>query len=490
MSKSRANAYLTDWQRKEALAEALVPLVGGLYRERALVVAVFGTSLVGKTPVQMLSIFSSAAVYAGEELALRDAVSLLELMNNLDLGRARVDIGKLLVRYARSGHDSLDAWATEAFAPLVSSPKSMPAQAQDVVLYGFGRIGRLIARILIGKTGGGDKYRLRAIVLRPLKSPGDLDRRASLLATDSVHGPFNGTIEVDHDAKALIVNGNMIHIIEANSPDEADYAAYGIKDAVVVDNTGKWRDREALSLHLRAPGAAKVVLTAPGKGIPNIVYGVNHRDLDPEETIFSAASCTTNAITPVLSVLHDSYGIRRGHIETIHAYTNDQNLIDNFHKKDRRGRAAALNMVITSTGAASAVAKALPELAGKLSGSAIRVPTPNVSLAILNLELETAVERDALNDHLRKVAADSPLSAQIDYSVSPEAVSSDLVGDHHAGTVDSLATIAGDGNAVLYVWYDNEYGYSCQVVRLLQEIADVSPVIFPQPADFPAPAAS
>ncbi|TNE90431.1 MAG: glyceraldehyde-3-phosphate dehydrogenase [Deltaproteobacteria bacterium] len=485
MSDSRANAHLTAWKQKEGLAEALVPLVGGLYREHALVVAVFGTSLVGKTPVQMLSIFREAAVYAGQELSLRDAVSLLELMNNLELGRARVDIGKLLVRYAQSGLESLDEWAVDAFAPLVSSPKGMPEKAQDVVLYGFGRIGRLMARILIGKTGGGDKYRLRAIVLRPMKSAGDLDRRASLLATDSVHGPFNGTIEVDHENKAIIANGNMIHIIEANTPEEADYASYGIENAVVIDNTGIWRDREALSRHLKAPGVAKVILTAPGKGVPNIVYGVNHRDIDPNETVFSAASCTTNAITPVLAVLDQAYGIKRGHLETIHAYTNDQNLIDNFHKKDRRGRAAALNMVITSTGAASAVSKALPGLAGKLTGSAIRVPTPNVSLAILNLELDTEVSRDDLNEFLRKVAADSPLSAQIDYSVSPEAVSSDLVGDHHAGTVDSLATIAGNGNAVLYVWYDNEYGYSCQVMRLLQEIADVSPVLFPEPAPFP-----
>ena len=143
-------------------------------------------------------------------------------------------------------------------------------------------------------------------------------------------------------------------------------------------------------------------------------------------------------------------------------------------------------MVITSTGAASAVSKALPALADKLSGSAIRVPTPNVSLAILNLELNTVVERDALNDLLRRVAADSPLSAQIDYSVSKDAVSSDMVGDHHAGTVDSVATIAGDGNAVLYVWYDNEFGYSCQVVRLMQHMAGVSPVIFPTPAPFPS----
>jgi glyceraldehyde 3-phosphate dehydrogenase len=484
MTIARADTHHTSWQRQEALAEALVPLVGGLYRDQALVVAVFGTSLVAKTPVQMLSVFANAARYANEDLSIENAVRLVRLMSTKTLGRARVDIGKLLARHD-DDVQSIEDFGTAALAPLVFSPKEMPDKAQDVVLYGFGRIGRLIARILIGKTGGGDKYRLRAIVLRPSKGPGDLARRASLLAYDSVHGPFNGTIRVDNEANAIIANGTMIQVIHANSPDEPDYAAYGIQDAIVIDNTGKWRDREALSLHIKAPGASKVILTAPGKGIPNVVYGVNHQDVGPDETIVSAASCTTNAIAPVLAVVDRAYGIKRGHLETIHAYTNDQNLIDNFHSKDRRGRAAALNMVITSTGAAKAVAKALPRLTGKLTGSAIRVPTPNVSLAILNLELTTPVGRDQLNNFLRLVAADSPLAAQIDYSVSPEAVSSDLVGDHHAGTVDSIATIAGGGNAVLYVWYDNEYGYSCQVMRLLQDMADTSPALFPEPAAFP-----
>ncbi len=478
------NAHLTAWQSQEALAETLVPLVGSLYRDRALVVAVFGISLVGRTPVQMLSVFADAARYAEQDLSLELAVELMQLMQGLELGRARVDVGKLLVRFAASSHTSITEYATQAFAPLLASPKGMPERAQDVVLYGFGRIGRLIARILIGKTGGGDKYRLRAIVLRP-GSLTDLHRRASLLATDSVHGPFNGTIEVDEEQNAIIANGNMVQVIYASAPDEVDYAVHDISNAVVIDNTGKWRDRAGLSRHLKSSGVSKVILTAPGKGVPNIVYGVNQSEIEEGESVFSAASCTTNAIAPVLKVVHNAYGIKRGHLETIHAYTNDQNLIDNFHKKDRRGRAAALNMVITSTGAANAVSKALPELEGKLTGSAIRVPTPNVSLAILNLELDTDVDRDRLNDFLRKVAADSPLSGQIGYSVSPEAVSSDLVGNYHAGVVDSIATIARDGNAILYVWYDNEYGYSCQVMRLLQEVADVSPVLFPRASSFP-----
>ncbi|MCG8669207.1 MAG: glyceraldehyde-3-phosphate dehydrogenase, partial [Pseudomonadales bacterium] len=237
-----------------------------------------------------------------------------------------------------------------------------------------------------------------------------------------------------------------------------------------------------LGQHVACNGASQALLTAPGKGdIKNIVMGVNDDLMNNEDQILSAASCTTNAIVPVLKVLNDKFGINNGHVETVHAYTNDQNLIDNYHKGDRRGRSAALNMVITETGAAKAVAKALPELQGKLTGNAIRVPTPNVSMAILNLNLgkETTVEE--LNDSLRQASLEGPLRRQIDYVRSPEVVSTDFVGSRHASIVDSLATIVDGGRCVLYVWYDNEFGYSCQVVRMLQKISGISYPTFPQP---------
>ena len=183
------------------------------------------------------------------------------------------------------------------------------------------------------------------------------------------------------------------------------------------------------------------------------------------------ASCTTNAITPVLKAMYDRFGIRNGHVETVHAYTNDQNLIDNYHKADRRGRSAPLNMVLTETGAAKAVAKALPELAGKLTGNAIRVPTPNVSMAIMNLNLNEATTKEDLNNFLRETSLFSELQNQIDYTASTEIVSSDLVGSRYAGIVDSQATIVDGDRAVLYVWYDNEFGYSCQVLRVVQDMA-------------------
>jgi len=469
---------LADWKEREAIAEAIVPLTGALYRDQAVVTEVFGTSLVRKAPTTVLQIHDEATRKAGEPISVAQTHALLELMNTLELGRARIDLGKLVLRFRASGASDLATWARQQLHAVSRDKAPLPDRPQDVVLYGFGRIGRLIARILIGKTGGGDKYRLRAIVLRP-GSRDQLDRRASLLVRDSVHGPFDGTVEVDHERSAFIINGNVVRVLEASSPDELDYTAHGIDNAVVIDNTGKWRDAAGLGLHLKSKGASKVILTAPGKGVPNIVFGVNHDTLTGDEAILSAASCTTNAIVPPLSTIDQRWGIEHGHVETVHAYTNDQNLIDNYHKKDRRGRGAPLNMVITSTGAAKAAALALPQLAGKLTGSAIRVPTPNVSLAILNLQLARPTTRDELNDHFRAVAVDSPLTGQIDVTTSPEIVSSDLVGASRAGVIDTHATIAEGTTAVVYVWYDNEFGYSCQVVRLMQHLAKVSPRHFP-----------
>ncbi len=368
--------------------------------------------------------------------------------------------GSDLTAFVTTKPDAMNTGST----PVLCKPR-------DVVLYGFGRIGRLLARILIEQSGGGDKLRLRAAVVRK-GSEDDLIKRASLLRRDSVHGRFNGVIQIDEEENAIIANGNMIKILYSDAPENIDYTAYGIEDAIVIDNTGKWRDREGLGRHLQAKGVSKVILTAPGKGdIPNIVYGINNELIHEQENIYSAASCTTNAIVPVLKAVSDRFGIVNGHVETCHSYTNDQNLIDNYHNKPRRGRSAPLNMVLTETGAAKAVAKALPELKGKLTGNAIRVPTPNVSMAILNLSLKEKTTVAQLNAHLRDVSLNSKLQDQIDYTNSPEVVSSDFVGSAYAGVFDSLATIVEEDRCVLYVWYDNEYGYSSQVVGLVEEIA-------------------
>lgn len=480
MSQENLEACFKQWQDNEALAEQMIPLLGDLYRRFNVVPSIYGRSLINRSMVRILKNHRWVRKAEGVELSVEDTFPLVRAMIELNLGPAHVDIGKLAVAFKRSDETDITAFLKRELADIVGGyvEGGMGGDPKDVVLYGFGRIGRLLARIMIEKAGGGNLLRLRAIVVRGSKD--DLEKRASLLRRDSVHGPFEGSITVDEENSALIVNGNYIKIIYANSPTEIDYTAHGIDNAIVVDNTGKWRDEAGLGQHLECKGVAKVLLTAPGKGdLKNIVYGVNHTDISDEDRIISAASCTTNAIVPVLKVLHDEYGVSQGHVETVHSYTNDQNLIDNFHSGDRRGRAAALNMVLTETGAAKAVAKALPELSGKLTGNAIRVPTPNVSMAILNLTLNTASDAERMNDFLRTASLHSSLQKQIDYVDSCEVVSSDFVGNRHSGIVDGQATIVTDKQAVVYVWYDNEFGYSCQVVRILQHMSNVRFSYFP-----------
>ncbi len=467
------------WSEREALAEQLVPLVGQLHRNNKVVTTVFGRSLVHKSVTDIIKVHRFARRILGEELPLDRTLEIVTALGGLDLGACNVDVAKLYQGFSESGATDLDAYLREALAPAVGQHGSNDAETRDVVLYGFGRIGRLLARILLNRNDG-TGLNLRAVVVR--KKPGnDLVKRASLLRRDSVHGSFDGTITVDEENNVITANGVPIQFIYANSPSEIDYTEYGIHDALVVDNTGVWRDEEGLSQHLQAKGVGKVLLTAPGKGeMKNIVCGVNDKDISPEDTILSAASCTTNAITPVIKVLNDEYGIVQGHVETVHSYTNDQNLIDNWHKGDRRGRSAAMNMVITETGAAKAVAKALPVMQGKLTGNAIRVPTPDVSMAILNFQLENApADKDQVNAFLKDMSLNSPLRKQIDYVDSPDVVSTDLVGSRRAGVVDGLATIVNNNSVVLYVWYDNEFGYSCQVVRVMARMADISMLQLP-----------
>ncbi|HCW93000.1 MAG TPA: glyceraldehyde-3-phosphate dehydrogenase [Flexistipes sinusarabici] len=478
---SKETEYFADWNERSMKAEMMIPIIGKLYREKSVIITLYGRSLVNKTAIDIIKEHRFARKILENELSVNDTYPIMSTIQNMELSPCKIDIGKLTVKYLEQNPGDIKKFLENELKEAFREDKNVLKNPRDVVLYGFGRIGRLIARILIDKIGRGDKLRLKAIVVRK-GGKDDLVKRAALLRRDSVHGQFNGTVRVDEEENAIIANGVMIKVLYANSPEELDYTAHGINDAIIVDNTGKWRDREGLSQHLKAKGASKVVLTAPGKGdVPNIVYGVNHSEINSaNEDIFSAASCTTNAIVPVLKVIDDEYKIRTGHIETCHSYTNDQNLIDNYHKKSRRGRSAPLNMVITETGAAKAVAKALPNLSGKLTGNAIRVPTPNVSMAVLMLQLEKETNRESLNYHVRGKSLNSDLQWQIDYTNSPEVVSSDFVGSRFACIFDSQATIVDGDRCVLYMWYDNEFGYCTQVVRIVQNIAGINLLTLPK----------
>lgn len=465
-------SFQTD--RRKASVE-FIKIVSDLWYDKSIELVLFRNQLIDCNVSEILNLHEYAGEFVQKPISIFDSVEIAQAIQKLDLPPAKLDIGKLTYEYHLEDNKYNDAMAFIS-EKLKDAKASQDITPKDIVLYGFGRIGRLLARELMTRTGGGNQMRLRAIVTRGAITESVLEKRASLLQYDSVHGDFPGTVRADFENSALIINGTTVHIISANQPEDIDYTQYGIEDALVIDNTGAFRDDEALARHLVPKGASKVLLTAPGKGVPNIVHGVNHKDYDPEKVdIFSAASCTTNAITPVLKAIEDSFGVVQGHLETIHAYTNDQNLVDNMHKKYRRGRAAALNMVITETGAGKAVSKALPTFEGKLTSNAIRVPVPNGSLAILKLELEAKTSVDGLNTTMKKYALEGDLVEQIKYSINNELVSSDIVGSSAPSIFDSNATIvAGDNkNVVLYVWYDNEYGYSHQVIRLAKYISKV-----------------
>jgi glyceraldehyde 3-phosphate dehydrogenase len=408
------------------------------------------------------------------KINVETAAALANEMLNMDLAPSKLDIGLLAAEYIEEGATNPTAFLSEKLANIIGTDKDN-VEPKDVILYGFGRIGRLAARELIKQAGKGQQLRLKAIVVRKL-TDAQIIKRADLLRNDSVHGAFRGVVDVDLANQAIVVNGQVIKFIDGGNPEDIDYTAHGIDNALLIDNTGAFTDKEALSRHLQAKGVSKVLLTAPGKGIPNIVYGINSKEIDVDNTdIFSAASCTTNCIAPILHIIENNYGVNKGHLETVHSYTNDQNLLDNMHNKPRRGRSAAINMVITSTGAGNAVTKVIPSLDGKLTANAVRVPTPNVSLAILKLNLHKATSLEDINETMREAALRGNLVNQINYQVDPELVSTDIIGNTCCSVYDSKATIVTkDGeDVVLYVWYDNEFGYTKQVIRLAKLIAKV-----------------
>ncbi len=458
--------HLNNYHNQEQQAIELMGLLNKLYNKQDVQVTLFGETLDSTSVGQILALHQKVALrdHGAKAIDIADTLAMVKVISeNTDIQATRIDVGQLIANET----DLQTALQSINNAGAVNG-------ATDVVLYGFGRIGRILTRLLLSQASSAKGLQLKAIVVRPAAA-GDLAKRISLLERDSIHGRFLGGISIDDDNNGMIVNGRFVQVIYAKDPSEIDYTAYGIDNALVIDNTGIWKDEAGLGKHLQSTGVKKVLLTAPAGGdIKNVVYGVNN-DTVGDDTIVSAASCTTNAITPTLNVLNDEYGIVNGHVETIHSFTNDQNLVDNYHKADRRGRSAVMNMVITSTGAAKAVGKALPELNGKLTGNAIRVPTPNVSLAILNVNLKTApASADALNEFLRKMANSSTWQSQIAYTDSTEAVSTDFVGTTHVGIIDAQATILTDNQAIVYVWYDNEVGYSTQVLRLATQMAGIS----------------
>ncbi|HHE65257.1 MAG TPA: glyceraldehyde-3-phosphate dehydrogenase [Bacteroidetes bacterium] len=476
MSKLNYDNELDGWLKRERAAYDLIGSVGNLICNKSVELVLFRNALVDLGATEILRLHKHAKDMIGKPINVMHSANLAKRILELDLPPAKIDIGLLSFEYdeEKDNYESIDDFITDKLSNLIGN-KTNWFEPKDVVLFGFGRIGRLAARELIRQAGKGQQLRLRAIVTRG-NSDAEIAKRAALLRMDSVHGNFPGIVHEDYENKSLIINGQVVHMISGSVPEDIDYAQFGIKDAMIIDNTGAFRDKEELGRHLKAKGISQVLLTAPGKGVPNIVYGINEGDVDRDnDKIISAASCTTNAISPILKVMEDRFGIVRGHIETVHSYTNDQNLLDNMHKKHRRGRSAPINMVITETGAGNAVTKVIPSLMDKLTANAVRVPLPNGSLAIIQLNLSKEVTVDEVNGQIKDEALNGRLINQIHYSIENDLVSSDIIGDNSPAVFDSPATIVNkDGkNVVLYTWYDNEFGYTKQVIRLAKYFAKV-----------------
>ena len=467
------NNQFNNWLSNEKTAVNLLNYSGQLMYDKGIEIVLFRQNILDVGVTELMRLFSYAENVVKRKIDIQTATDLIKEIASTDLPPSKLDIGLLTAEYLEDSSNNYNDFIKEKLKKIINSENNF--SPRDIVLFGFGRIGRLAARELIRQAGKGQQMRLRAIVVRNI-SDEQIIKRANLLRNDSVHGAFNGVVDVDLKNRVFVVNGQTINIIDGSKPSEIDYNSYDINNALLIDNTGAFTSKEALSCHLKSKGINKVLLTAPGTEIPNIVYGINNKKLDIENlNIFSAASCTTNCIAPILKIIEDNLGIKNGHLETVHSYTNDQNLLDNMHKKPRRGRSAAINMVITSTGAGKAVTKVITSLEGKLTANAVRVPTANVSLAIMRLNINKSTTVEDLNNLVRKEAINGSLVNQIDYQIDPDLVSTDIVGNSSCSVFDSKATIVTkEGkDIVIYVWYDNEFGYTKQVIRLAKQISKV-----------------
>lgn len=323
---------------------------------------------------------------------------------------------------------------------------------------GFGRIGRMVFR----KAMNDPELQIGAI-----NASYPAETLAHLIKYDTIHGPFFGDVRVEDEK--LIVNGKTIELFQTRDPKELPWGKIGVE--IVVEATGKFNSREKGALHLES-GAKKVVITAPGKDEDiTVVYGVNEQEYDPEKHhVISNASCTTNCLAPVAKVLNDKFGIESGLMTTVHSYTNDQKNIDNPHKDLRRARACGQSIIPTTTGAAKALSKVLPEMEGKLNGMALRVPTPNVSLVDLVVDLEKDVTAEEVNEVLKQ-AAETEMAGILAYTEEP-LVSIDFNGNENSSIIDGQSTmVINDRQVKVLAWYDNEWGYSCRVVNLIQLVA-------------------
>ena len=442
------NKTLQNWKNQELIAVDLINISNKILIDKGIELVFLRKHLTDKNASEILNFHDYGNKIHNSKMNIKNSLKISECIYRDNLNPAKIDIGKIQLEYLKSQASNIEDYVKDKIQDFSVSKSKFSMKPKDVILFGFGRIGRLAARELIKQAGKGQQLRLRAIVIRNVNKE-TIEKRKNLLEHDSVHGYFKANIKTNIKKQELIIDGQIVKIIENNN--KINYNDYEINNALLIDNTGIYREKSTLKQHLLCKGISQVILTAPGKNIPNIVYGVNEK------------------------IINEKFNIKRGHLETIHAYTNDQNLLDNMHKKNRRGRSAAINMVLTSTGAGKAVSKVIPDLKNKLTANAVRVPTPNGSIAILSLTLSKKTNKEKINNSIKDSASFGKLVNQIHYSINNELVSSDIIGNSCCAVFDSHATIIAQNEKeiVIYVWYDNEYGYTKQVLRLSKFISQV-----------------
>lgn len=466
------------FNEKLDLAHEMIPIIKRLHRDYNVVLSIFSQALLGADDIGVVRAHRFARHVVDRPLSMQSTLDILRVLDSLELVPASLDLGSLVVRFNRDPEGDLEAFLRAQLTDIID--KRSARHHRDVVLYGFERVGRMIARLLIARDSEYAGPRLRAIVVPPRGN--DTVSIGALLRRDSVHGQFAGSVIVDEEAGTVTANGVEIQVITTEDAASVDYAAHGIEHAIVVDNSRESQDRAGLEQHLAASGVERVVLVGRGEGdVKNVVYGINDHEITDDQAgkVVATASCTTNAVATILSALDGRYGIRHAHIESVHAYTSDQSLLDEYHSSPRRGRAANLNIVPASTGAEQAVAEVLPALQGKVTAAAVRVPVPDVSMAALNLALDKNVDRDGLNNYLRKVSLYSTMKQQVDFTTSPTVVSSDFAGSDYNCIVDGATTMAHDNHVSVRIWYDNDVSHARQSLRIIEHIAGARRTVLP-----------
>lgn len=444
------------------VAEQLTVVASRLYRQHDVRLQCAGHPVLSRSPAQLVASMQFALVANGIELD--EMRELLKALTDAELMPCTIDIADIA---AGEGLDTPELLQVIE----VSDDRAEP---RDVVLNGFGRVGRLLVRLMF-EDGCGPLLQLRAIAVRPGT---ELEHRTELLRQDSIHGRIHADVEYAQDDRAVVINGQSVPFVEMSGPEDVSQLQPLSLDSntLLIDSTGSRRKKAELDPWIGGT-ISQVLVTAPcSEPVPNVVRGIHSAEVDLSQPLISAASCTTNAIAPIAAWLESTYGLKHLHMETVHAYTNDQNLVDNAHSSPRRSRAATENMIITATGAQKAVGLVLPDIGAKMTATAVRVPVADVSLLTCIFQLDGLATGDEMREAFRQASHQIGWRQLLGFSSNAAAASSDFKGDRHACVIDGPSIECDADRGVLQAWYDNEIGYCAQVLRLAEDMSPNSAI--------------